>query len=108
MATQVRTLDVDIADDRRRAGRHTASVARASVREPGAAPADAALLDVSIYGCRLAVAGAHLAGGRLWLRLNGGWPIAATVVWAEGERVGCRFDEPIAGSLMRELTREMG
>lgn len=107
MATTLRTLDAEIeeADDRRRAERYAVAVSRSSVREHGAPPADATLLDISIYGCRIAFDGAHQPGARLWLRLDGGWPISATVVWADGELMGCRFDQPIAGSTMRDLIR---
>lgn len=91
--------------ERRRAIRETVAVSHATVRGLGDAPDDAVLLDLSIYGCRLATAAAHAPGAALWLRLDGGWPIAATVAWADGERVGCRFDEPIANAVMRRFTR---
>lgn len=93
--------------EQRRAQRRPLAIGRASVRGHGDAPCDATLLDLSIYGCRLAVSNTHDEGDRLWLRFDGGWPIAASVVWADGERIGCRFDEPIAGSMMRELTRAL-
>ncbi|HEU0044339.1 PilZ domain-containing protein [Sphingomonas sp.] len=106
MATDVWQLDTAEAIELRRAGRHTVVVSRATVRGQGQSAADATLLDVSVYGCRIAALGEHAAGDRLWLRLDGGWPIPATVVWADGERMGCRFDQPIAGSTMRDLTRD--
>lgn len=105
MATDVWQLHASDSAEHRRAGRHAIVVSRASVRGMGEQPADATLIDLSIYGCRIATACVHGAGDRLWLRLDGGWPIPATVVWADGERLGCRFDQPIAGSVVRELTR---
>ena len=80
-------------------------VTRASVRGQGETANDAELLDLSIYGCRLRIAAAHEVGARLWLRLDGGWPVRATVMWADAERIGCRFDEPIANEIMRRFTR---
>lgn len=105
MATDVWQLQGDEPAEHRRAERHAIAVGRASVRGMGEQPADAELLDLSIYGCRIAVVTEHVTGDRLWLRLDGGWPIPGTVVWIDGGRLGCRFDQPIAGSLVRELTR---
>ena len=105
MATDVWAKHTAEATELRRAGRHTVVVSRATVRGQGQLAEDAELLDLSIYGCRVASTGEHEAGDRLWLRLDGGWPIPATVVWTDGERLGCRFDQPIAGSTMRDLTK---
>lgn len=91
--------------DARTAPRCPVTVTRASVRELGALPEAAELIDLSIYGCRLLAAGIDEVGARLWLRLNGGWPIAATAVWVKDGELGCRFDKPIDNALMRELTR---
>lgn len=105
MATDVWQVHARGSTDQRRAGRHAITVSRASVRGMGEQPVDAELVDISIYGCRVAVTGVHETGERLWLRLDGGWPIPATVMWTDGDRLGCRFDQPIAGSVVRELTR---
>lgn len=91
--------------NRRRARREEVLVTRAAVREQGGLAGDAVLLDLSIYGCRLQVTAAHKVGTRLWLRLDGGWPVRATVMWADPNRIGCRFDEPIANAVMRGFTR---
>ncbi|MDB5696743.1 MAG: hypothetical protein JWN21_2286 [Sphingomonas bacterium] len=107
MATDVWQLHATAPSDDRRAGRYTVVVSRATVRGHGEKAQDAELLDLSIYGCRISSPGEHVAGDRLWLRLDGGWPIPATVVWFDGERLGCRFDQPIAGALMRDLTRAL-
>ena len=91
--------------ERREGERRLVTVTRATVRGQGEMPSDATLLDLSIYGCRLRVPTPPAAGTRLWLRLDGGWPLRATVVWADTDRIGCRFDEPIANSTMRDFTR---
>lgn len=106
MATNVQRLSmVDV--EQRRVERHPVIVTRATVRGDGDAPAEADLLDLSVYGCRLEVPEPHEPGARLWLRLDGGWPISATVIWSDATRIGCRFDEPIATALMRQFTRAL-
>lgn len=107
MATNIRRLPVLPRVDQRRAQRTAVAVSMATVRELGQDARAAELIDLSSYGCRLAVAGDQAAGCRVWLRFDGGWPIGATVVWAKDATVGCRFDEPIPASLMRNLTRAL-
>lgn len=101
--SQFRKVDA-AALDRRITPRTHVQVTRATVRGHGAAPLDAMLSDVSIYGCRLDFTAATLLGDRVWLRLDGSLPIAATVVWRQDEVIGCRFDNPIERALMRSLT----
>jgi hypothetical protein len=103
-AAALRPVNLDAAE-RRRAEREAVVVTRASVRGQGETPGDAELLDLSIYGCRLRIAAAYKQGARLWLRLDGRWPVRATVIWTDAERIGCRFDEPIANEVMRSFTR---
>ncbi|MEO5865867.1 MAG: PilZ domain-containing protein [Sphingomonas sp.] len=90
--------------ERRAESRHCVTVKRASVRRHGTSTVDAELHDLSIYGCRLASPGDHDEGERVWLRLAGGMPIAAAIVWNRDGFVGCRFDAPIARATVRALT----
>ena len=90
--------------DRRGAGRVVVKISRATARDHGAAPVDATLADVSVYGCRLSFADGSAEDERIWLRLDGSLPIAATVMWREASMIGCRFDTPIPRDLMRSLT----
>lgn len=103
-AAAIRPVELN-PDERRRAEREAVLVTRASVRGPDDPAGDAELLDLSVYGCRLKITAPHQTGARLWLRLDGGWPVRATVVWADSERIGCRFDEPISNETMRRFTR---
>jgi hypothetical protein len=80
------------------------SVTRATLGKRGNAPVDAELHDLSIYGCRFACRTDYAEGDRLWLRFGDALPNAATTVWNDGDYLGCRFDAPIARSLMRSLT----
>lgn len=90
--------------EQRAAPRHVVTVTRASVRRHGRAPAAATLVDLSIYGCRFADGERYDAGERLWLRLDGGMPVAASVVWCADGRTGCRFDGAIDRGTVRALT----
>lgn len=61
------------------------------------------LLDVSTFGCRIGGGGADGVGDHVRLTFGHRPPIAATVVWRQDGAIGCRFDKPIATSLMRAL-----
>ena len=84
--------------------RLTLSITRTSVRRHGKTPIEAALHDLSSYGCRLVSSVAVEEGERLWLRFNGRMPISATVVWYLDGMAGCRFDEQLDRQVMRSLT----
>ena len=90
--------------ERRNVARHPVLIKHATVRGHGQHPVEAELLDLSIYGCRLAVDASYKIGDRLWLRFAGESPVAASAVWAEGGEFGCRFDEPLDRTLFRALT----
>jgi hypothetical protein len=90
--------------EQRSAERHSVLLQRASVRKHGKQAVETALVDLSIYGCRLDCDGPFEAGNRLWLRFSGSSPVAATVIWTEGGTLGCRFDEPMDRTLFRALT----
>ena len=90
--------------DQRTIARHPVLIKRATVRGHGRHPAEAELIDLSIYGCRLAVDANYTIGDRLWLRFAGESPVAASTIWSEGGELGCRFDEPLDRALFRALT----
>ncbi|UVO49427.1 PilZ domain-containing protein [Sphingomonas sp. SUN019] len=79
-------------------------MSRATTRRHGEVANEATLHDLSIYGCRMTLDSQQSAGERLWIRFDGGLPVAATVVWCNGGLAGCRFDEPIERSVLRKLT----
>jgi hypothetical protein len=74
----------------------------------GGASLEAALLDVSIFGCRLRGDGLERLGDHVRLQLAPGAPTAATIAWREDGAIGCRFDRPIATALMRVLLGAAG
>lgn len=83
--------------------RHRVCLTRATVRRDGKGVIDAHLYDISIYGCRVACRELHAEGERVGVRLAGGLPIAATVIWCRDGFVACRFDAPIARAVVRAL-----
>lgn len=90
--------------EQRAAFRHPVVLQRGSVRQHGAPAHDARLVDLSIYGCRVATDAGIKADDRLWLRFEGSRPVAARAVWSEGGNIGCLFDEPLDKVLFRRLT----
>jgi hypothetical protein len=90
--------------EQRRADRHPVIIRRATVRGHGRQPVDAELVELSVYGCRLAVDAPYKVHDRLWLRFEGSNPIGAIAVWTEGGELGCRFDAPLERQLFRSLT----
>jgi hypothetical protein len=94
--------------EQREAVRHPVLLGKATVRRHAKHPIEARLVDLSIYGCRVLIDGSVKVGDRLWLRLGGSGPISATAVWAEGDRLGCKFDEMLDRTLFRELTLHGG
>ena len=101
-ASRFRTVSNALVEQRG-AARHRVVIDRATVRHHGDEPTEAVLCDLSIYGCRLSSVAPHEIGERVWLRLGGGLPIAATVVWSADDLVGCRFDTAIATAVVRAL-----
>lgn len=90
--------------EQRAAERHRILLTSATMQKRGGRATEAMLHDLSVYGCRLACRTPHREGSQLWLSFAEQPPIAAAVVWNDGEYVGCRFDAPIERSLMRSLT----
>lgn len=90
--------------EQRGAVRHPVAIKRASIRGHGRQPADAELDDLSVYGCRISVDGEFKTGERLWLSFAGGKAIAASTVWCDDGKLGCRFDEPLERDVFRSLT----
>lgn len=93
--------------ERRDALRHPVTLTSATAREMGEPPVAAVLQDLSTFGCRLSCDAAPVEGTRLWLRLSGSMPIAATVVRSGDGEAACRFDRPIDRQLVRSLTIEL-
>jgi hypothetical protein len=90
--------------EQRQTLRHPVLLNKANLRKHAGQPIEAALMDLSVYGCRVLIDGSVKVGDRLWLRLAGSNPIPATAVWADGDLLGCKFDEMLDRMLFRQLT----
>lgn len=90
--------------EHRQAFRHPVMLQRASVRPHASHAHDARLVDLSIYGCRIALDVRLEVNDRIWLSFEGSHPIPAAVVWCDGSNAGCKFDAPIDRALFRALT----
>ena len=88
--------------------RHPVLFGKVTVRRHAQRSLSALLVDLSVYGCRILHEGRVKAGDRVWLRLAGSETIGATVVWSEGDRLGCKFDNNLNRSLFRALTLQTG
>jgi PilZ domain len=90
--------------EERDAIRHPVLISRTTMHRQTAKINNAKLIDLSIYGCSLEVDTVAKSGQRLWLRFSESSPLASTVIWCEGGKLGCRFDEAIDRDLFRSLT----
>lgn len=101
--SQYRTVKAALIEQRQ-AFRHPVQIQRTAIRQQGKTAKTGELVDVSIYGCRIASDSAIAEGSRVWLRFEGSSPITATAVWCKDGHVGCRFDETLDQKLFRSLT----
>jgi hypothetical protein len=90
--------------DQRRTVRHCVQLTPATVSHHESAPLDGLLEDLSAYGCRVIVDGQFEAGDSLWIRFADSAPVAASAVWYDKGKLGCRFDTQLDRALLRTLT----
>jgi hypothetical protein len=90
--------------DQRRTVRHCVQLTPATVRRLASKPVDGLLEDLSAYGCRVIVDGQFEAGDNLWIRFADSAPVAASAVWYDKGKLGCRFDAQLDRALLRTLT----
>ena len=78
----------------------------AGLRQRGASGVSVQVMDLSTHGFRAAT---HLQleeGTDVWLRLPGLEPYHATVAWAKGNYVGCRFERPLHPAVLEMIVRK--
>ncbi|MGB5485420.1 PilZ domain-containing protein [Parasphingorhabdus sp.] len=90
--------------EQRKVFRHSVQIQRAAIRQQGKPAKAGELVDISVYGCRVACETKLAKGTRLWLRFDGSSPIGATTIWCKDGHIGCRFDGTLDQSLFRSLT----
>jgi hypothetical protein len=89
-----------------REGRRSKRVAvelGAGLRARGGTGVSIEILDLSVSGFR---ASTHLdlaPGADVWLRLPGLEPYQATVAWAKGHYVGCKFERPLHSAVLEMI-----
>ncbi len=103
MNSQYRTVKPALIEQRK-VYRHPVQIQRAAIRAHGKKGKSGELVDVSVYGCRVACETKIAEDTRVWLRFEGGSPIAAAVVWCKDGHIGCRFDEKLDPAIFRSLT----
>ena len=84
----------DLDTDARRTQRLAIS-ADVALRELGAGPADARLVNLSSLGFMAETEAAIRPGSRVWLTLPGPVRVNALVIWAKNGRIGGEFASPI-------------
>ncbi len=80
--------------ERRRAARLALNLA-ASVRERGRSPFTVALLDLSVFGCRIELSGDLETDSWIWLKLPGLEPRYSRVAWCKAGFAGIEFEVPL-------------
>ncbi|NCN84046.1 MAG: hypothetical protein GW808_03305 [Sphingomonadales bacterium] len=90
--------------EQRTSYRHPVEIRRTAIRPHSKTAKTGKLMDLSIYGCRVASDGIFTEGCRVWLRFEGSNPITAIAMWCRDGDVGCRFDEKLDPALFRSLT----
>ncbi len=103
MNSQYRAVKAALVDQRQ-AYRHPVQIQRTAIRQQGKGAKSGELVDLSIYGCRVAADASFPEGTRVWLRFDGSSPVAATAIWCKDGHIGCRFDETLNHGLFRSLT----
>ena len=99
-------LTTDDRQESRRDGRRSKRVAvelGAGLRARGGTGVSIEILDLSVSGFR---ASTHLdlePGADVWLRLPGLEPYQATVAWAKGNYVGCKFERPLHPAVLEMI-----
>lgn len=103
MNSQYRTVKPALIEQRK-VYRHPVHIQRTAIRPHGKMAKAGELVDVSVYGCRVACDIKLAEGTRIWLRFEGSSPTAATAVWCKDGYIGCRFDQTLDSILFRSLT----
>lgn len=90
--------------EQRAAPRYEAVITSARSQRKNCGSVPVKLADLSIYGCRLEVAGEYREGTDLRVAIDGGEWIKASVVWSKDGLVGCRFADAQDKEWVRRLT----
>ena len=82
--------------------------AQVQLRRPGQYAYCARVLDMSQHGCRLEFVELPMLDERVWVRVGGLEPIAATVCWCLGHVAGLEFDKVIHPAVFDMVMARLG
>jgi hypothetical protein len=85
-----------------------AFTATVEVREPGARPQNLTVLDVSEFGCRVALVNRVKFDTRVFVRFPGLEAIPAYVCWCEHFEAGLEFEKAIHPAVLGHLLSRVG
>jgi hypothetical protein len=78
----------------------------AGLRQRGASGVSVQVMDLSTHGFRVMTHLELAEGSDVWLRLPGLEACHATVAWAKGNYVGCRFERPLHPAVLEMIVRK--
>lgn len=90
--------------NRRVIKRHEVNITGTFVKRSQANSIQATILDVSIYGCKLALDAILPEGEKIQIHIADQDVVDATIVWQKAREAGCRFAEAISPQKMKALT----
>lgn len=79
-------------------------ICRLSPKKRRGKPIAATVVDISIYGCRLTIAGRLKEDQVIEFQFSPDKAMAASIVWQKDGEAGCRFDAPISPAMMKSLS----
>ncbi len=90
--------------NRRTMARHQVNITGSFVKRSQKNKIQATILDVSIYGCKLALDAILPEGEVIQIQIADTDSVDATIVWQKAREVGCRFADAISPQKMKALT----
>lgn len=79
-----------------------------SLREHGHSSFQVDVIDLSASGCRLDTSCLMEPGTRVWLKFPSLASLATTVMWRDGYRYGCAFDQPLHMAVFDHIAKRHG
>lgn len=90
--------------NRRNVKRHKVNITGTFVKRGQASTIQATILDVSVYGCKLALDAILPEGEKIQIHIADRDIVDATIVWQKAREAGCRFANVISPQKMKTLT----
>ncbi len=81
---------------------------KGSLREHGHSSFQVDVIDLSATGCQLDTSCLLEGGTRVWLKFPRLAALATTVMWRDGYRYGCAFDQPLHIAVFDHIAKRHG